>query len=250
MKDRWWLLLVGVGVLLIFVVLRAPAAKLVPRLLPASVPVQLSGISGTVWSGQALQLVVEQVTLERVRWRFRPLVLFLGRVEVGLTAQLNEHPVSARAGKGWFSEPYLAAVRGTLPATELLSLAGMNVAQLGGQVEFDLARVEGLQRTFPTVSGSARWAPARVVAPLVLDLGAVQLETRTEAGETRGELNASGGALSFEGEVDLSPDGRYSLQGEVRKQAAVPAAVDDFLATFAEARDGGYRVEWSDQIRF
>ncbi len=251
MKDRWLLLSVGVGALVLFVLLRAPAEKLLPRLLPASAPVQLSGISGTIWSGRALQLAVERVTLERVSWHFRPLALFLGRVEVGLNAQLDEHPLSARAGKGWFSEPYLKAVRATLPATEVLSLAGMNLAQLGGSVELDLARISGWQDSaFPAISGSARWTPARVVAPLVLDLGTVQLITRAEAGETRGELSASGGALSFKGEVGLSPDGRYHLQGDVRKHRAVPEAVDNFLATFAEPHDGGYRVEWSDQIRF
>ena len=89
-----------------------------------------------------------------------------------------------------------------------------------------------------------------VLAPIELNLGLGELTTAIESdGVTRGQLIANGGALTMQGEVTLQADGHYQLVGDVKKTGTVPQAVDKFLSTFAEAGNGGYRLEWSDQIK-
>lgn len=250
MNHVWRFALLGAAVYLLFLALTAPAAKLLPWLQPQLPGLQMSGVAGSLWSGRAQRLQAGGVQLDEVHWHWRPLALFTGALEFGVEAGLNGQPLAAHAGSRLFSGPYLAAVTGSIPAADLLSLAGMRLAEPVGQVTFDIDKVTGLgsSNSFPAVAGNVSWAPARVLAPLELDLGQVQLRTRIEAGATRGQLVASGGVLAVNGDVTFNPDGSYQLVGDVRKDGTVPQAVDSFLASFAEFSNGSYRLEWSDRV--
>ena len=251
MNKPWRLALFGVAAFVLFLVLTAPASKLLPLLQPQLPGVQFSGISGSLWSGRAQLVQAGGVPLNDVRWHWRPLALFTGALEVGVEAQLSRQPLHAHAGLGLFSGAYAADVTGSMAASDLLFLSGMHLAELSGQVDFDLDRVTGLGGGMPAVAGVVSWTPARVLAPLQLDLGKAQLETQIDAGVTHGRLVASGGVLGVNGDVTLNPDGSYSLVGDVSKQGGVPQAVDKFLDTFAEpVAGGGYRLQWSDRIQF
>ncbi len=250
MTQRWLLVLVGIATFMLFLLVSAPAAKVLPWLEPQLPQIHGAGISGSIWSGGAQQLSVGSVPLTDVRWHLRPLALFKGALEVAMDARLNDQPVRANLGRGVFSGAYLSDVTGRMAAADLLFMTGLNLAELGGEMDFDIQRVVGLGQGFPAVAGTLSWAPAQVLAPLQLDLGKAQLTTRIEAGETRGQLTASGGALTLAGDVSFNPDGSYRLVGQVQKHGAVPQAVDKFLTTFAEFNNGSYRLEWSDQIKF
>lgn len=244
----WRFALVGAAAYVLFLLLTAPAAKLLPWLQPHMPGVQVSGVSGSLWSGRAQLLQAGAVQLDEVRWHWRPLALFGGALEVSVDAALDGQPLQAHAGTGLFSGPYLADVTGRLQAADLLYLAGMRGAELAGQLDFDIDRVTGIGNPFPAVAGRVAWAPARVQAPLDLDLGQVQVQTRIEDGVTRGQLSAIGGALVVNGDVTFSPDGSYQLTGDVQKHGAVPQAVEKFLTTFAEFSNGSYRLEWADKL--
>jgi len=249
MKDSWRLAVVGVTAFVLFIVLSAPAAKLVPWLQPQLPRMQLIGISGSLWSGRAQQLNAGGVQFSDVHWHLRPLALFAGALSVAVDAQLRGQPLRAHAGLGFFSGAYVADATGRMPAADLLFLTGMQLVELGGQVEFDIDEMTGIGQGFPAVAGTVSWAPAQVVAPLELDLGKAQLQTRIEGGVTRGQLTASGGALAVTGDVTFNPDGSYQLVGDVQKNGTVPQAVDKFLDAFAEFSNGSYRLEWSDKIK-
>ena len=100
----------------------------------------------------------------------------------------------------------------------------------------------------PAVTGAATWTPARVSAPLEVALGSAQLDTVAEQGVTRGKLKASGGALLVDADVELNPDGVYRLDAQIQQKGDVPEAVTQFLSTFAEYKNGSYRLEWSDSL--
>lgn len=250
MKNLWRLTLVGVAAFVLFVVVTAPAAKLLPWLQPQLPGVRLGGVSGSLWSGRAQVLQAAGIPFSDVRWHLRPLTLFKGALEVAVEAQFNRQPLRAHAGLGLFAGAYVADISGSMTASDLLFLSGMRVAELDGLVDFDIDRVTGIGSGLPAMAGSVTWSPARVLAPLELDLGKAQLQTRIEDGATRGQLVAGGGVLGVKGDVRLNPDGSYQLVGDVTRQGAVPQAVDRFLDTFAEPSNGGFRLQWSDQIKF
>lgn len=249
MKTGLKLLPLGIAAYCLFLVLTAPAAKLIPYFQSQLQPASLAGISGSLWSGKALQLNAPPVQLTDIHWRFRPLALLLGAVEFGVDGQLEGRPVRAVVGQSLFAGSYLSDVQGSATAADLMYWAGLRGVELAGQLEFALDDVEFSDTTVPAVAGQVVWKPAMVNQPLALNLGLAELTTTIESGGvTVGQLVASGGALGVQGNVSMQPDGRYQLLGDVKKTGAVPQAVDKFLATFAEFSNGSYRLEWSDQL--
>jgi general secretion pathway protein N len=250
MKSWWRLAVAGLAAFVLFVVLSAPAAKLLPYFQPQLPGVQFSGVTGSLWSGRAVRVGAGAVQLSKVHWSLRPLALFKGALEFSIDADQGGHPLTGRAGIGVLSGIYVADVVGQLAASDLLYWSGMTGIGLDGQLDFAIDTIEEIGAGLPAVAGAVSWSPAKVLAPLELDLGQAQLVTRIEAGVTHGKVSASGGVLTVTGDLTVNPDGNYTLVAELQKKGSVPQAVDKFLATFAEFSNGNYRLEWSDQIKF
>lgn len=245
----WQGALTGVAAYLFFLLITAPAAKVVPLLQPRLEGVQLAGVDGSLWSGSAALVSVRPLQLQDLRWRFRPLALLLGRAEVALQASWQGRPVAALAGKPLFGGPYLADVSATVAASDALGLVRAKQVTVDGNLALELQRVQWTAGVaVPAVTGVANWTPARVSAPVEVVLGSAQLDTVAEQGMTRGTLKASGGTLLVDAQVELRPDGVYRLDAQIQQKGDVADAVTQFLSTFAEYNNGSYRLEWSDSL--
>jgi hypothetical protein len=245
----WQGVLTGVAAYVLFLLATAPAAKLVPLVQPRLGGVQLAGVDGSLWSGSAALATADPVQLQDLQWRFRPLALLLGRAEVALDANWQGRPAAALAGKALFGGTYLADVSATVPAPDVLRWLKVKQVSVEGNLALDLARLEWAQGGgLPAVTGAASWTPARVNAPVEVVLGSAQLDTVAEQGVTRGKLKTSGGALLVDADVELKPDGVYRLDAQIQQKGDVPDAVAQFLSTFAEYKNGSYRLEWSDSL--
>jgi general secretion pathway protein N len=250
MTSVWRYVTTAVAAYVLFLVLTAPAAKLLPMFQSQLPAVQLSGVTGTLWSGQAAQLIVQSVPLTGVSWELRPVALFFGAMEYQVEGQLNGQPLALRLGRSLFSGAYVSDISARIAASDLLYWSGLKQVGVNGQLQFNIEEVEGIGGDgLPAVGGTATWIPAMVLAPLELNLGEARLVSRIEAGVTRGQLTAGGGALTLAGELTVNPDGNYQLVAEVQKKGNVPQAVDKFLDTFAEFKNGRYHLEWSDQLK-
>ena len=245
----WQAVLTGVAAYVFFLLVTAPAAKLVPFVQPRLGGVQLAGVDGSLWSGSAALVTANPVQLQDLQWQVRPLALLLGRAEVALEANWQGRPAAALAGTGLFGGPYLADVRATVPAPDVLRWLKVKQVSVEGNLALDLARVQWpAGGDLPAVTGAASWTPARVSAPVEVALGSAQLDTVAEDGVTRGKLKTSGGALLVEADVELKPDGVYRLDAQIQQKGDVPDAVAQFLSTFAEYKNGTYLLEWSDSL--
>ncbi len=246
MKSLWRGVLVGVPAYLLFLVTTAPAAKVLPFVQPQGI--RYSGIEGSLWSGRAALVDVSPVQLTDTRWSFRPFALFAGQLEFAVEGQLQGQRVEAYAGSSFLGNPYVSDVRGRVAANDMLKLLGLDRLQLAGELEFDIAEVEWPESGYPALGGTLIWSPARVTAPIELELGKARLETRIEDGVTRGKLETTGGALLLQADVEMSSSGAYRLDANLQQKGDVPQAVTKFLSTFAEYKDGTYRLEWSDTL--
>ncbi|HFD80154.1 MAG TPA: type II secretion system protein N [Gammaproteobacteria bacterium] len=247
--KRWWRgWVLGVVAWLLFLVARAPADRLLPLAQSRLPQVHLAGIEGTLWSGRAALVDVRPLQFSEVRWDLRLLPLLTGRLEFAVDGQLQGRPVHANAGSTLLGRPYLRQVRGRVAASDLTYWLGLSQVGLGGELDFDLDEVRWFDTGLPAVAGHAGWMPALVEAPLELNLGQVKLDTRIEQQVTKGKLDASGGALVAQADVELKPDGAYRIDANIRQKGEIPPAVGKFLSSFAEYRDGVYRLEWSDTL--
>ena len=241
-------LALGIAAYLFFLVASAPAAKLLPLVQPQLPEFAFSGVAGSIWSGKAASINTDTVQLNKVSWSFHPLMLLLGRVEYSLDSQIAGGFLEADAGTGVFSDPYLADVEGRIAANEALYWLDLDMLQAEGRLDFSFDRISWTDTAVPELEGKLTWGAARVTAPLQLELGTVELGMHTEDGVLRGQLHATGGALQGDGTASMEQNGAYSLDANLRLSGEVPAEVDKFLSTFAEYKDGVYRLEWQDTL--
>ncbi len=242
---RAWLL--GVAAWLLFLVATLPAERVL-ALVPELPGVAIGRVQGTLWRGEARRLRVQGMEVSALGWRFRWLPLLSGRVEFALRGRLYDKPLRARAGVSFDGTPLLHDLSGSLPAAELLYRLGVDQVKVAGDLVFSLDEVVFPAEGVPLFSGELRWSPARIEAPLDLLLGTVTLTTEHDETVTRGRLVASGGALGVEADVALEAAGAYRLDARIRRNGQVPQAVNRFLSSFAEYRDGLYYLEWSDSL--
>ena len=248
MKPWWRWGLAGVVAYLLFLVAAAPAAKVLPLVQSRLPEVRLSGVEGSLWSGKAAKLDLTPLQLQDVSWSFRPFGLFVGRAVFDVDGQLQAQRVKAKAGTTFFGTPYLSDVQGRIAANDLLYWLGIKPLQLSGRLDFDIDDVVWSESGLPAMAGTASWSPAQLVSPIELVLGTAQLETYVEDSVTLGKLETKGGALLVQAEVELKPDGAYRFDADIQQKGDVPQAVSKFLSTFADYKDGNYRLEWADKL--
>ena len=46
----------------------------------------------------------------------------------------------------------------------------------------------------------------------------------------------------------MKPDGAYRFNANIQQKGDVPQAVSKFLSTFADYKDGSYRLDWADKL--
>jgi len=94
-KRAWPLLVIGAVAYLLILVVTFPAVRLVPLLERQVAGLSLHAVSGSVFSGQAAQLVYQGLDYGHLNWEFRPAGLLLGRVEFHLELSDPANPGSA-----------------------------------------------------------------------------------------------------------------------------------------------------------
>lgn len=95
-KKIGWVLALGFGVYLVGLLVFLPA-RLVVAMAPLPEHIQLQGVQGTLWKGQAQQLQVQHKYLEQVSWDVFPLALLTGQFAADV--RVGQSPVNPVRGQ-------------------------------------------------------------------------------------------------------------------------------------------------------
>ena len=218
--GRPWAL-IAVGVLALLMLLQIPASA-VRWLLPAEAGV--TGLSGTIWSGQALRgwwgAGDKTIMLGRVQWQLQPWRLFWSS-PITVSTQWGAQQFDARLS-------YLPGARLRLTDTNLnfdtQILGALMPLYIGGGFSgrFTTIDLEGGQLTAAAgkaILENAVWTAQSGDIPL----GTYHLDIENQVdGEVVGAMKTLGGALQLTGDVVIRP-GSY----QIKLQATGPVALDD-----------------------
>lgn len=237
------LLMIGGAVFVVALILHVPAG---PAFAWAGLnkQVAMQGVAGTIWSGSASAASVtvagsgnagpKGVYLGRLRWRFQPLSLFLGRLEYlveadGPTIAGLRGRISPASGGGvrLVSTRGRARIDAVAPLLSVPMLGG-----LSGTVDFELEHV------VLNASEGAGW-PERADGRLQLrtvsvpllgsdSLGDFDLSFRTEpaTGDVQVEYaDTQSGPLALQGTATLRADGSLDRECESRARAGASTSL-------------------------
>ena len=245
------LILLGLVAFLAFIIARAPADRvygLAKPYLPDGVA--LYGLSGSLWQGRATAVEAGGVRLHGLSWDLRTAALLAGRVSLDLGVEDRDLEIQALLERAFDGSLHLTIPRGRLAIPPLQGQTRWRHPAVEGEIflrdlEATLAD-GGLQRA----DGRVTWREAAVTVARRAEFGDLEVTLKTpEGGGTRGEVTELGeGPLKADGQVTLSPEGRWTVDAVV--EATDPESVlGRSLAMMAEeAAQGGYRLRYSGRI--
>ncbi|BCL75719.1 hypothetical protein JHS3_14550 [Jeongeupia sp. HS-3] len=208
------------------IVIRLPASLLAGA---APAPLQLAGVSGTLWSGRAAQIGIHGQELVRgLVWRWQPASLLRGELGWTLASTDTVTPLSGqlRAGFGGIRLDDLSA---RLPAAPIFNLAKPLLPfQLGGTLLISAKRLD----RHTLIDTSAQWLDANsLVTPQANPFGSYKLALQQQGNTLGWQMTPLGGRLVISGHGNLGPTGpRGSLTLEAAEgQAAAFAPLLDRL---------------------
>lgn len=207
-----WLLL-GLLLLVLFLVVRAPASML-QRFVPPGPVMQVSAWGGTVWRGQAAWS--QQGTGGLLSWQLQPWWLVAGRVQVDIHSE-GAVPLQGWVRMGW-QQFEVRGLQGEVPVS-LLQVAlppGWQMPGVVRAINFGAARAGWREGAWTAAEGELAWEGGTLQLPMAgqqmqLTLPAVRITPRLEGESLLLVLAEAASGLAL-AEARLLPDGQVETQ--------------------------------------
>lgn len=227
MRAVWQAIAFFFIVVLIFLVYTLPA-KFVYQQVAADIPVKLLGVSGSIWSGHAQQIQLQQISLEKIDWQLSPLALLTG--DASIQWQLNDPAVSLGGELVLSSD--LIALTNTHGSIDLLAMQQFFPQQdilLAGTITVNIDRVFLDQEKFLDAAGTINWQQAALLAPQNIPFGDFKAKLLNDTGQLNIQLSDLEGAISLSGMASMTRYGafQYVLKLGVR-DTSVPGLLEGF----------------------
>ncbi len=205
----------------------------------ATPDVSMSGITGSVWRGQASEGAVAGIYVTDLRWRFRPLALFQGEAAFAISAQPVSGFIDADIGIGLGGSVRLSDVSAAMPIRSLERLVA--VSGIDGDIRLQLERVV-LNDGVPVDASGVVDVANLVIRPLSAStLGDYRATLEMQGQTIRGIVRDTSGVMDVSGDIEFSPDRSYSFIGLIAARPEAPAAVSDQLQYLGSADAEGRR---------
>ena len=217
-------------------------ARVLTAFLPATLT--LSGLSGTVWSGQAVRAWAmidgQPLMLGHVQWRLQPWRIGWGS-PLTLTSEWGDQVFTSRMGIGLSGLTVLRDVSVNLDTRALRAIFPL---YLGGTLSGSFGRIEieqvGLKQAQGTLYlRNAAWTANSGSIPL----GDYRIDVSGAAGSADGIVGTvvtEGGALGLDGDLNLYTDAyaiKLSASGPVARDDGFRRAVSMLATPTAEGFD-------------
>ena len=233
------LCLLGAGAYLVFLVATFPAQYLVNHLAKSEPQLQLTGVTGTLFSGSAAEVRYEGAALGSVGWRFdwlAPFTLSFG-YHFDLTAE--DRALHGRVDLG-LGRIYLRGLEGRVPVSTLEhwlpippdSATGYLSLHLD-QLVFKGGRLIGAQGSVDLDEAVLKWPAAASLGSFHMDL------SPSPGGGFQAAIADAASPLKLRADLSFSPEGVYHLRGTLSARDAGDSATRNLLANLGRADSTG-----------
>jgi general secretion pathway protein N len=237
-KRAWPLLVIGAVAYLLILVVTFPAVRLVPLLEQQVAGLSLHAVTGSVFSGQAAQLVYQGLDFGHMNWEFRPAGLLLGRVAFHLELTDPSNPGQANIAFTPWGQVYGKDIELVLSSDRVVNHYSPVPVKTSGEfrLKIDTFRLAG---DFPEdLAGLVNWEGGVVLDPVEIILGDVSMTLNSGEDMLLGSL-VEGGRLEAAGEIQLFADGRYNLDLQLLPDNEMSDATLAVLETVGRMQSDG-----------
>lgn len=248
---RWWYLsLIGFAAYLFFLSANLPADYAIDWLESGNPAISIRGSAGTVWKGEAEEASFNTTPLGSVKWRFTPLGLLGGQLKYRLELSDPGQNLTGFAAMNIITGQYLlSGLQGRISAEIIPSLVGQSSVQTRGNVEVDIEKLGFSQQKITSALGNIRWIDATVQSPINVELGNLQFNLTSDASSVKTTIKDLAGPLKVDGEIVLSPDMTYRIQGKIKPASTSDTGLANMLRSIGRpGAEGSTLIDYSGQL--
>jgi general secretion pathway protein N len=231
MNQRLWLIGVGAGAFLLFLIGRVPAVVAVGWL--GQNEVRLTAVSGTIWSGSADSIVAGRLRLNEAEWSLSPFSLLLGRLRADVRARIGDGKADGSLSRDLSGNLSCTNCRFTGPVSALWGVFPVLKA-VGGRLDLEIAGLDIRERWPARAVGTARLSsnlvPAGSDVPPAVFQVTVNADPVPEDGRIEALIEDAGGPVKLRARLDVTPPGNFGLTGQVATRPGAPADVSRAVA--------------------
>lgn len=200
---------------------------------------QLSGITGSVWSGAATEGMASGAYIRDIRWRLQPAALLTGKLAFATSANPASGTMNADVAVGIGGSLTLSNLRGNVPL-DLVHNA-FQQAGISGDVSLEFSDLV-LENGVPVAATGQITVESFFARDLSAGvLGDYRADFQTTDGSISARVEDIAGVLEIAGVITINPDRSYSLVGDVAARPGAPPSIEQQLRFLGSADERGLR---------
>jgi len=245
MPTRRRLIIAGFLTLLAGLIIMFPARVAYNWFVPPGIV--LSGISGSIWSGAARRMTMDNFYVSNLTWRARPHRLLLGQMAYAIQGRPAAGLIKSDLAVGFGGNIYLNDLSGSIPVQLLEQVSGIRGLHGNASVNFEQLTFSGgmLVSAIGTLEVSELTLPLVATTPI----GGYRAEFFTQADGIVASVEDTDGVVDLAGSLKLTRDRNYRFLGQLAAKPETPAQVRQqmtFLGTPNER--GQYELRLEGQL--
>lgn len=234
---RLWLL--GIVAYLVFLLAGLPAAYMSHWASSHFGDLQLSGVSGSLFTGQADDVRFGRTDFGVVQWDFDWWAPFTGTLGYRFHAHAEDHDLQGRVDDG-LGGVHLHDLRGRMPVTALDVWLPLPTNSLDGSLILDLRQLRLKAGRLQSAEGQVELDDAVMNWPTHYILGSFRMNlSPAEAGGVDAGIADLASPLKLQASLSLTPEGQYQLKGVLAARNLGDAAARTLLANLGRPDSTG-----------
>lgn len=243
-QSKRGLLLVASITVLTGLLLMFPARVAYHWAAPAGLA--LSGLQGTVWAGQAEAASAQGAYLQDIRWRFKPLGLFTGKIVYRVEAAPSSGFIESDLGIGIGGTLMLSDLTASLPLQPLSD--ALQIRGLRGNASLQFERIR-LRDNLPVAADGFLEVRDLLVPRISREpIGGYRIEFFSQEGGIGASVEDTDGVVDIAGSLQLNADRSYQFLAQVVAKPEAPDRLKTQMQYLPPANDRGQqelRIEGS-----
>jgi len=177
-----------------------------------NLPVSLYQVSGTLWSGQAKSIQINDLQIETVSWSIHPLQLLLGRIEATLSTDNTQMAGEVTLGTTLLGNHYLQSNNFSLPVSTVQNQLPKTPVALAGELQIHRLEARINEQGIQSIESELQWRKAAIGSNSDITIGDFALNLTTEDDIITGIMKDNGGPIQASGKLTLKRDGHYDIE--------------------------------------
>ena len=239
MKKKHYLLIIVFSYL--FFLLSNIPASMVTKLISSNANVDMRGISGTIWEGEATLISINNaIELNNTKWSTTIWKLLLGQLAFQTSSEFDDKNIESEVGVSFLNNYFINDLTATISAEKVTALANIPLVQLSGDFNLLIDHAHWKKDELPLATGVITWNQATVTVSDTVSLGKI-IVTLSENDQQflLANITNNDGDILVNGKAELIPEANYSVDIKLTPTASTSDNIKSSLGLFAKKQKNG-----------